>query len=264
MHYSLDPHMIHPRCGGSKVCLHPPAPRVSNSCPLFQVCVHPDSHARLLRNAMFAVYLSRICEGLPFPSCRFVSILTPVRDVLNDVFDGYRPRLLPNGSWPQQARGMGGNAGWISCTVTAAAAAAAAAGTMRVGSQMLQGFNRPPFKRPPAGIACCAASGRPQTLPQGGGCCRSQPCSAECDGALKFAATPAMQVLDWELQGHDLPAPGLPHLNPSLLHIINRPSRCWTGNSKATTCPPIGSSGLRAAPSSMEAWALSRRSDSRL
>ena len=39
------------------------------------------------------------------PLCRFVSILTPVRDVLNDVFAGYRPHLLANGSWPQQVGG---------------------------------------------------------------------------------------------------------------------------------------------------------------
>ena len=40
----------------------------------------------------------------PLPSAcpRFVSILTPVRDVSDDVFEGYRPHKLPNGSWPQQ------------------------------------------------------------------------------------------------------------------------------------------------------------------
>ena len=42
---------------------------------------------------------------LLLPLCRFVSILTPVRDVLNDVFAGYRPHLLANGSWPQQVGG---------------------------------------------------------------------------------------------------------------------------------------------------------------
>ena len=118
------------------------------------------------------------------PLCRFVSILTPVRDVLNDVFAGYRPHLLANGSWPQQVGGLG---------------------------RERAGFHAS------AAAACCGVCTLPLMYGAAMFCASSPPCTGDASPALavRHAAAgspllpfppPPAQVLDWEIQGHDLPS----------------------------------------------------------